>query len=471
MMPKDAYTAVPAGRHIHCVSLGDGRQQGQTRSVQMARAKAIPKEVEPRQTTAWGQVKVYLKALGPGLITGASDDDPSGIGTYAQTGAQFGYAQLWTSIVCFPLMTTIQEMCARIALETGEGLAGVLRRHYPRSLLYVCTALLIIANTVNVGADLGAMAAAGELLVRAVPALAGHNSDRHSGTDCVRPLSTLLTGATPAHPVPLCLRGRGIRRPSGLGAALHGTFVPTIGLDQAYLMNVVAILGTTISPYLFFWQGNEEVEEEIADGKTTRKARLGVTRLELKWMRADVAAGMLMSQVVMWFIIATAASTLFRANIHQVDSAARAAEALKPLAGPYAQWLFAAGIIGTGLLAVPVLAGSGAYAVADALKLPQGLDLPWYRAPVFYGLIVLSTLIGAALNLLRINPMSALYYTAVLNGLVAPPLLVTIMLISNNRKIMRGKVNGRWSNLLGWATTGLMSAAAVALVVTLLPGH
>jgi NRAMP (natural resistance-associated macrophage protein)-like metal ion transporter len=438
----------------------------------MPDSKADQEEAELRRSRWWQKPGVLLKALGPGLITGASDDDPSGIGTYAQTGAQFGYAQLWMALFTFPLMAVIQEMCARIALETGGGLAEVLRKYYPKPVLYSCVCLLFIANTINLGADLGAMAAAAQLLV---------------------PLPFLLllvgmTGITLALEVLIaykryarflrvltfslfayCLVVLVVRQ--DWGQALRGTLLPTLQLNQSYLLNLVAVLGTTISPYLFFWQASQEIEDEIDEGKATRAARRGVSDNELKWMRTDVTAGMFLSNVVMWFIIVTAASTLFRAGVHQIDTAAQAAAAIKPLAGPFASLIFAAGIVGTGLLAVPILAGSAAYAVAESLRWREGLSLSLPQAPAFYGVIALATLVGGAMNLIGINPVVALYYTAVINGLVAPPLLLMLMLITNNRGIMHRRVNGWLSNILGWLTTLAMTGAGVALLVSMALGH
>jgi Mn2+/Fe2+ NRAMP family transporter len=253
-------------------------------------------------------------------------------------------------------------------------------------------------------------------------------------------------------------------------AILRSTFIPTIQWNNDYLLNLVAVLGTTISPYLFFWQASQEVEEEIDEGKVTPQQRKGVTRVELKWMRADVAVGMVLSNLVAWFIIATTASTLNRVGITQIDSAAKAAEALRPIAGPFAFAIFAIGIIGTGLLAVPILAGSAAYAVADTFQLPQGLSLKLHQAPGFYAVIILAMLGGVAVNLIGINPILALYYTAVINGLISPPLLLMLMLIGNNRAIMEKRVNSRVSNILGWVTTLAMTAAAIALLVSFRPG-
>jgi len=435
----------------------------------VATSKAEKAEKEARRSGPVGKLRVYLKALGPGLITGASDDDPSGIGTYSQTGAQFGYAQLWTALVTFPLMAGIQEICARIALHTGDGLAALIRRHYPRPVLYLCVSLLFMANTVNLGADLGAMAAAGQLLF-GLPFLVW--------LVAITLISTTLQIFVKYRQYARVLRFLTVSLlsyvlvvflwPQDWGKILRNTFIPTVQLTKDYLMNLVAILGTTISPYLFFWQASQEIEEQIDEGKVTPQALRKVTKVELKWMRTDVISGMLFSNLIMWFIIATTASTLFSNGITNVDSALKAAEALKPVAGNFATLVFSFGIIGTGLLAVPVLAGSAAYAVAETFRFREGLYLKLREAPGFYGIIILSTLIGFTIDLIHINPMKALYYTAVLNGIVAPPLLLMIMLIGNNRSIMKDKVNKRISNMLGWTTTAAMTIAAVMLLMTLL---
>jgi NRAMP (natural resistance-associated macrophage protein)-like metal ion transporter len=429
--------------------------------------KAQAAERETRRGGPLTRLRVYLRFLGPGLVTGASDDDPSGIGTYSQTGALFGFTQLWVALFTLPLMAVVQETCARIGLQTGEGLAHVVRRHYPRWVLYVCVSLLLVANTINLGADLGAMAAAAQLIVKL-------------------PLLLWLAGFTALIIalqvwVPYARYARFLRFlafslfayvvvaiaiPQDWGQIFYHTFVPQVQPTKDFLLNLVAVLGTTISPYLFFWQASQEVEEQIEEGKLTPAERRGTSKVEIKWMRSDVYTGMFVSNLVMWFIIITTASTLHGSAGQAVDSAAKAAEALRPVAGPLASILFAAGIIGTGLLAVPILAGAGAYAAADTLKIPQGLSLKLRQAPGFYAVIVLSTLVGAGLNLVGINPIRALYYTAVLNGLIAPPLLILLMLIANNRKIMAGRVNGRASNILGWTATLGMTAAALALLVS-----
>jgi NRAMP (natural resistance-associated macrophage protein)-like metal ion transporter len=438
----------------------------------VAKSKAEQAEKDIKHASLLGRLGVYFRALGPGLITGASDDDPSGIGTYAQTGAQFGYTQLWMALFTFPLMTIIQEICARVALQTGTGLASVLRKSYPRPVLYFCLLLLCIANTFNLGADLGAMAAAARLLVPlpiylwlAIITIVILMLLIFISYNSYARILRFLTLSLVAYVLVV------FAVQQDYGQALRNTFIPSLQFNRAYLMNLVAVLGTTISPYLFFWQASQEVEEKVEQGETSVAARKGTSNVELKWMRTDVTVGMLLSNVVMWFIVVTAASTLFRNGIYQVDSAAKAAEALKPVAGPFAAALFAAGIVGTGALAVPVLAGSVAYAAGDTFRFREGLSRKWYQAPQFYTVIVLATLVGAGINLLNINPMMALYYSAILNGLAAPPLLLMLMLIGNNRKIMHENTNNRFTNIVGWITTVTMTMAAVALLITFSNGQ
>ncbi len=438
----------------------------------MAVSKTRTAEKESKPSGRLDRLKVYVRALGPGLITGASDDDPSGIGTYSQTGAAFGYAQLWTPLFTIPLMIGAQEICARIALQTGSGLAANIRRHFPRPILYFCVALLFVANTINLGADLGAMADAGTLLLGipfliwlvAITVFSAALLIFIEYRRYARVLQFLTLSLFAYLLVPFV-------SPMDWGQALRHTVIPTVQLDKDYMLNLVALLGTTISPYLFFWEANQEVEEQINEGKTTVRKRQGVSEMQLKWMRTDVTSGMLLSNVVFWFIIATVASTLYQHGVRNIESATQAAEALRPIAGNFAYTLFAVGILGTGLLAVPILAGSAAYAMAEALKMREGLYLKVRQAPGFYGMIVLSMVVGFAMNLLGINPIQALYYSAVLNGLVAPPLLVIIMLLGNDRRVMKDKANGRLSNTLGWITTGLMTLAAGALLFSMLMGQ
>lgn len=411
-----------------------------------------------------------LQVLGPGLITGASDDDPSGIGTYSQAGSQFGLATLWLALFTFPLMVAVQEACSRIALHTGLGLGTLMRRKFPTWLVGICILALFLANTINVGADIGAVAAGGNLLSRGhiptiwlvapVALLIGIMQLRLSYALIFR-VFKLLTLALFAYIITAI-----IAHPSLL-STLKATVVPTIQFNKNFLGIVVAILGTTISPYLFFWQASSEVEEMKAAGAKTEQERQGVTRRELKAARIDVAIGMLFSQLVMYAIILTSGSVIHAAGNTNVQSAAQAAEALRPLAGPFAFILFSVGMIGTGLLAIPVLTGAAAYAVKEFLGMRGSLaDRPIYR-PTFYGIVGLAMLGGLAMNFLGIDPIQALVVTAIINGIVAPPILVLIAVLARDRKVMGDRRSGRWSNTLVWAATVVMGVAAVALLVTL----
>ena len=413
------------------------------------------------------KLRRILKSLGPGFITGASDDDPSGIGTYAQTGAAFGLQQLWTAPFSFPFMAAVQEMCGRIGLVTGSGLAGVIRRHYQKSILYVAVGILLVANTVNIGADLGAMAAAARLVVDlplvfwlvSITLLSLVLEVFVSYRLYARVLKyltfSLLTYVVTAFIVTQDWR-----------AALVATLVPTVVASREYVLNVVAILGTTISPYLFFWQASEEVEEEVLRHKITSMGA-GVPRIsqkEIRELRLDTLTGMLFSNVIMFFIILTTASTLGLHGIRDVATADQAAAALRPLAGTFASLLFAIGIIGTGLLAIPVLAGSASYALSEAFGWREGLYRKFQQAHGFYGVITIATVIGLLMNFTSIPPMKLLYYSAVLNGIAAPPLLVIILFIANNRRIMGAYTNSRFSNVLGVAITVLMSFVSLLLI-------
>lgn len=411
--------------------------------------------------------KRFFKMLGPGLVTGASDDDPSGISTYAVAGASLGFATLWTALFTFPLMAAVQLICAKVGMVTGMGLAAVLRRHYSRSLLYVAVLGLVIANTINAGADIGAIAAAINLLIP-VPIAA-----------MIVPIALIILALQIWGSYRLIAKtfkwlalalfayiGSAFFAKPNWAGVLKGTLIPTISFNAQFLSTLVAILGTTISPYLFFWQANQEVEEEISMGRRTLAQRKGATDAEMKYAAWDVNIGMLFSNVVMYFIILATAATLFKAGKTNIQSATDAAQALRPLAGEGAYFLLAVGLIGAGFLAVPILTGSSAYAVAEAFGGKYGFDKKPQRAKLFYGVIAASTLVGMLINFLGINPISALFWTAVINGFLAPPLLVVIMLIANNRKVMGDRVNGRWVNLLGWATTVIMFAAAIGLILT-----
>ena len=408
-----------------------------------------------------------LKILGPGLVTGASDDDPSGIGTYAVAGASLGFATLWTALVTFPLMASVQFICAKIGMVSGMGLAGVLRRHYPRPLLYAAVMGLLVANTINAGADIGAIAAGVNLLVPVPIAWmiipigllilglqmwCSYRLIARIFKWLTLALLAYIASAFFAHPDP--------------SEVLRGTFIPTIRFDSTFLSALVAILGTTISPYLFFWQASQEVEEEVEMGRKQLWQRRGATDKELKYAALDINVGMLFSNLVMYFIILATAATLFKAGQTDIKSAADAAQALRPLAGDAAYILLAVGMIGAGFLAVPILTGSGAYAVSEVFGWRYGLHHHPSRAKQFYGVIALATLVGVAINFIGINPIDALFWTAVINGFVAPPLMVLIMLVSNNRAVMRDRVNGLGLNILGGVATLLMFAAAIALVLS-----
>lgn len=413
------------------------------------------------------KIKKFLKSLGPGFITGASDDDPSGIATYSQTGALFGFAQAWTAPFSFPFMSVIQEMCGRIGLVTGRGLAGVISAHYPKKILYGSVTLLFIANTINIGADLGAMAASAQLVfglpfffwlllgVTVTLTLEVFISYKRYAKYLKYLTFALFAYILAAFAIEIDWR-----------QVLTATVFPYIEFSKAYLVNIVAVLGTTISPYLFFWQASEEVEEEVANHKL-RQMGAGlpkVTTQDFNHLKMDTIIGMFFSNIVMWFIIVTTGATLFQAGIHNITSAHEAALALRPLAGEFTFLLFALGIIGTGLLAVPILAGSASYAVSEAFGWKEGLYKNLFKAPGFYGTIAIATLIGFLLNFIGINPISALYYTAVINGIIAPPLMIMILLISNNKKIMGDRINGKISNSLGIFITAIMAVCCLILL-------
>ena len=412
-------------------------------------------------------IRRFLKVLGPGFISGAADDDPSGIGTYATAGASLGYATLWTALLTFPLMATVQLVCAKIGMVTGRGLAGVLRKHYPRRVLYAAVIALFVANTINVGADLAAIAAAINLLVPALPiaplvlpiavgilALQIWGSYR-----LIARIFKWLTLALFAY-----IGSAFFARPDW-GQVLSSTFIPTLRLDQTFLLALVAILGTTISPYLFFWQATQEVEEEMSMGRTQLWRRKGATDRELQYAALDVNVGMAFSVLVMYFIMLATAATLHQAGKTDIKSATDAAEALRPLAGDLSSILLAIGLIGSGVLAVPILSGSAAYALSEAFGWKYGLDRNPAKAKQFYAVIAVATLVGVGIDYLGINPIDALFFTAVINGFVAPPLLVMIMLVSNNKKIMGKRTNSRLTNVLGWGAAVVMFLAAGVLLV------
>jgi NRAMP (natural resistance-associated macrophage protein)-like metal ion transporter len=413
------------------------------------------------------RVSRFLKRLGPGLITGASDDDPSGIATYTQAGAALGFSTLWTAVVTLPLMIVVQHICAKIGMCGGRGLAGVLRRYYSRWLLYPAVAGLVIANTINAGADIAAIAAAINMFlpvpisVMVVPIAAAIVVLQVWGSyRLIVRVFKWLTLSLFAYVIAAFLS-----RPDWLAVA-KATFIPQVSFSGEYITTLVAILGTTISPYLFFWEADEEVEEEKSEGRKNLTARRGATDEEIRDEKIDTVVGMVFCNVVFYFVILAAASTLHASGQSNIQSATEAAQALAPLAGSFATVLFAIGLIGAGLLAVPVLTGSVAYAVAETFNWPSGLDEKPRHAKKFYLVIAASTLVGVGIDLVGINPISALFWTAVINGVVAPPLLVVVMLIANNKKVMGKRVNGPWTNIIGWLAAAVMFAAAVGMLLT-----
>jgi NRAMP (natural resistance-associated macrophage protein)-like metal ion transporter len=416
-------------------------------------------------------LKRFLRILGPGLVTGASDDDPSGIGTYAQAGAQYGYATLWTTVLMLPMMSAIQYISAKIGLVSGRGLAGVLREHYPRAVLYPTVLAMVIANTLNAGADIGAIAAAINLLVpipaivSIVPVSVGILLVQVFGSyKLIERIFKWLALAL------LAYIGSALFAHPDLLAVLRGTLIPTIHFDRQFISILVALLGTTISPYLFFWQASHEVEEQISIGRRQLWQRQGASNTELKYALWDTLAGMVFSEVVAYFIILATGATLFVAGKTTIGSATEAAEALKPIAGEAASLLLAVGLIGAGVLAVPVLTGAAAYGVAETFGWKSGLDRTVRGAPQFYAVVIAATVVGMAINFFGINPITALVVTAIINGLIAPPILVMVMMVSNNRRVMGERTNGWLLNLLGWGTALIMAAAAVALITTFVIG-
>jgi NRAMP (natural resistance-associated macrophage protein)-like metal ion transporter len=416
----------------------------------------------------------WLQLLGPGLITGASDDDPSGIGTYSQVGSQFGYGLLWTALFTFPLMSAVQELCARIALQTGVGLGVSLRRKFPSWLVGIAILGLLAANTFNIGADLGAVAAGGSLLS------GGHIG----GLWLVVPVAMLVIGmqlfvtyatifkifkwltlalfayvitAFFAHPQLL--------------EVVKGTFIPHVEASHDFIMALVAVLGTTISPYLFFWQASSEVEEMAAVGQTNPlMGRRGATPSELRAARVDIVIGMAFSNLVMYFIILTSAAVLHAHGKTGVQTAAQAAAALAPLAGPFAFIVFAVGLIGTGLLAVPILGASASYALKEFLGLRGDLASKPRHRPTFYVILSAATMAGVLMNFVHLDPIRALFVTAVINGVVAPPLLMLIIWVGRDRTIMKRRVSGNLSlTLTGIAAAG-MAVAALIMLIGLIPG-
>lgn len=429
-------------------------------------ASNLPSDAAKRAVKKGGN---YWHMLGPGLTTGASDDDPSGIATYSQAGAQYGFQFLWMAIFTFPLMAVVQEMCARIGLVTGRGLAGNIRTYFSKKVLYACTMLLFAANSFNIGADLGAMAKGAQLLRPSMNFAA-----LVIGFALV---SLMLQIFTPYARYAKYLKWLAMVLLAYIFSAILAklnwhevglaAITPSFHFDKDQLLLICAILGTTISPYLFFWQTSQEIEAQIDRGRTTIVSRMGAKKKEVRHMRIDVWSGMFLSNLVMFFIIAACGGVLYKNGITDITSASQAAEALRPFAGDATYFLFAIGIIGTGLLAIPVLAGASSYAISESLGKRGGLNSKLKQAYAFYGVIIISLLAGLGMNFIGLDPIKALIYSAVGNGIVAPLILFLIVIISSNKRVMGEWVNKPHVKVLGWFVTILMSAAGVGAIWSL----
>lgn len=420
-----------------------------------------------RKATLGRRIKNFFSTLGPGLITGSSDDDPSGIATYSQAGASFGLSTLWTALITFPLMASIQEMCARIGLVTSSGLTGTLKKHYPKSVLYLMVLFSFPAIVLNIGADIAGMGAVANLIVPAV----------HPGIFSVLFTVMLIVAIVywPYNKIASTLKYLCIvllvylvvpfLTKQDWNMILYNTLVPEIHFNKEYVAILVAVLGTTISPYLFFWQATMESED------LKHQQNVVVDKRLINRMRLDVNFGMLFSNVVMFFIILTTGTVLFNGGINNIETVQQAAEALKPLAGDAAYYLFAIGVIGTGFLAIPVLAGSLSYIISETFDWEEGLDKKFHEARPFYLVVIVSLLMGLAINYIGISPIKALIYSAILYGVTSPVIIAIVMHISNNRAIMGNFTNGKKSNILGTITLILMSAAAFLLFYLALIGE
>jgi NRAMP (natural resistance-associated macrophage protein)-like metal ion transporter len=423
-----------------------------------------------KSKSSWfSRLSGYLKALGPGIVTGAADDDPSGIATYSQVGAQFGFAMLWTMLLTYPLMAGIQEISAWIGRVTGVGLAGNIRRHYPPMVVNTLVAFLLIANVINLGADIGAMGSALQLvaggpalfysiLFGVVSVIAAIVFPYKQYAEYLKWTTLVLfVYAATAFIVHIPLK-----------PVLIGTFIPSISFSNSYLTALTAVFGTTISPYLFFWQASVEVtEQKAAPREKPLKQAPHQAPAQLDRMRGDTYLGMAFSNIIAFFIILDTAAVLHAHGITDIQTGAQAAEALRPLAGELAFLLFSIGIIGTGLIAIPVLAGSSAYALAEALELPIGLERKLHRAKGFYGILAVATLLGVALNFIGLNPIKALFWSAVINGVAAVPIMIVMMLMTSNRKITGGLRLPTPQKVIGWIATGVMFAVAACMLATL----
>lgn len=415
-------------------------------------------------------LKKMFKGLGPGFITGASDDDPTGIGTYTQTGAMFGYKQLWLAPFSLPFMIVVQEMSGRIGIVTGRGLAWVIRKHYPRPILYTIVLGLTVANIFAIGANLGAMTASIQLLIQDLPFV--------PLMFLVASVILILQIVVPYRRYTNILKYLALSLLAYIATAffidhdwielLKSTVLPSIEFKKEYMLNIVAVMGTTISPYLFFWQTGQEVEEAVKN-KQLKNFNVGKPKMSfnnIRKMRTDTIIGMAFSNIVMFFIIASAGS-VFAGGITEINTATEAAQALEPVAGEYAQGLFALGIIGTGLLAIPILAGSASYAVSEVFQWKASLSLNIKQAPGFYGVIALATATGVVINFLGISVFQTLYYAAIISGFVSPPIIFLMLRITNNKQIMGRYTNSRLINILGYLIVIIMTVSALGLIVSL----
>lgn len=415
----------------------------------------------------WVKFKLYWRSLGPGLITGASDDDPSGIATYSSVGAKFGLGLLWLSAWLLPMMMAVQEACARIGIVTNKGLAGVLLKYYKKYVVFMIVMLLVVANVANIGADIGAMAASVQMLVKV---------DFIVAAIILTAAIILLEIWVPYEKYVQILKWLSlilfayiitaiIIHPDWLNV-FKNLFRPHFTFSKEYIFAMIAFFGTTITPYLFFWQTSEEVEEgKLRQGTAYDLKRPGVVKRRLFAMRNDVKSGMIFSNIVTVFIVLTAAEVLFKNGVTDIGTAEQAAQALRPLAGDYAYILFAFGIIGMGFMAVPILAGACAYAFSEIMGWKEGLNNKFTQAKAFYIIIAASVIVGLALNFLGVNPITALYYAAWLNGAIALPLMIVIMVVGDNKKIMGRDTHPKWVRFFGWFAVAGMGAGLIATVL------
>jgi NRAMP (natural resistance-associated macrophage protein)-like metal ion transporter len=423
-----------------------------------------PRDDPPPSLAKRGLLRRFFANLGPGFITGAADDDPSGVATYSIAGAQLGTAMLWTAFITWPLMGCVQFMCARIGMVTGEGLAGALRRKFPMPVLVAASIALLIANTLNIGADLAGMADAAQMLT---------GIDSHIYVIVFGVAIAVAIVMFRYYQIANILKWLALTLfayvitallvVSDWRSVLHDTFLPSWPKGHDAWATLVAILGTTISPYLFFWQASQEVEEEKAMGRRMLPQRQGPTNKEILKRKIDVGTGTFFSNFVMYFIILATAGTLHKHGITHIETSKQAAEALLPLAGRYAYLLYSAGLIGVGFLAIPTLSGSAAYAFAETFQWKQGLDQKLKHARAFYAVVIVSTVVGIALDFSNVNPVKALFWTAVVNGVLAPFLLAGILLVASDRKLMQDQPSSMLSRISVGLTMLAMFAAAIAL--------